>query len=191
VLKKAIMHTSSGWSRIELQDFDVVLTVGLTCGYPLTVSHYSYAAARQTMLDLTPRTAAFDIIGKIRQISDIPIFVAHQPLRSHLEASEGENDLGPYRRLVDDLNDELMHDVGAVILKQPAQTIANYFYTRREFAVGSLRLDIGDKATGTGQAADPRSHMNVRYGDIYLSTHLPAVAYATASPGVTPSSSGT
>jgi hypothetical protein len=190
-LKKAITHTSGGHSRIDLQDFDVVLMVGVTCGYPLVMSHFSYAAARQTLLDLTPKTVAFDLIGKIRQISDIPIFVAHQPLRTHLGDWDGANDLGPYRRLVDDLNDALMQDVGAILLRQPAQTIANQFFTRPEFAIGSMRLDIGGKSARANQTANPNSHMNARYGDIYLSTHLPAVAYATAGQSVTLSSSGT
>jgi hypothetical protein len=176
-LKKAIKHTSGGYSQINLQDFDVVLAVGLTCGYPLAVSHYSYAAARQTLLDLTPHTTAFNLIGKIRQISDIPIFVAHQPLRSCPGEPDGELDLKPYRRLIDDLNNELMQDAGATLLMQPAQTIANQFFTRPEFAVGSMRLDIGDLSPDVEHSADPRSHMNARYGDIYLSTHLPAIAY--------------
>jgi hypothetical protein len=189
-LKKAITHTSGGHSQIDIQDFDVVLLVGLTCGYPLVASHYSYAAARQTLLDLTPRTVAFDLIEKIRQISDIPIFVAHQPLRGHFGDSGCGNDLGPYRRLIDTLNDELMQDVGAVLLRQPAQTITNCFFTRPEFAIGSMRLDIGSDSAGA-EAANPNSHMNARFGDIYLSTHLPAIAYATAGSSVTLSSSGT
>jgi hypothetical protein len=189
-LKKAITHTSGGHSQIDLQDFDAVLIVGLTCGYPLVNSHYSYAAALQTLRDLTPKTVAFELIDKIRRISDLPIFVVHQPLRSHFGEPDREHDLGPYRRLVDALNDELMQDVGAILLRQPAQTITNCFYTRPEFAVGSLRLDIGGNLTGT-DAANPHSHMNERYGDIYLSTHLPAVAYAAAGPDVTLSSSET
>ena len=89
---------------------------------------------------------------------------------------DGSADLAPYRRLVEVLNSEFMTSEGAVLLSQPPQTIARSFFTRREFAVGSLRLDIGDGDTDENPYADPRSHMNTRYGDIYLSTHLPTIA---------------
>ena len=176
-LRGVIAHTSGGRAAIDLRDYDAVLLVGLTCGYPVATGYYSYAAACQALLDLTPKTLAFDLIEKIRKVSDITIFLAHQPLLRHLGDPECEGDLGPYRRLIKFLNDELMQGVGATLLRQPAQTITNYFFTRPEFAVGSTRLDIGDKWSKVEQRENQRAHMNKRYGDIFLSTHLPTIAY--------------
>jgi hypothetical protein len=190
-LKSAIRHTSGGHSEIDLRNFDAVLVVGMMCAYPLAQGHFSYAVARQTLFDLMPNSTALDMIKKIRQVSDIPVFVAHQPLLRHIGESDDETDLGPYRKLIKLLNEEFLQEMGATLLGQPAQTITNYFFTRPEFAMGAKRLDIGDNPVTAEQLADSRSHMNARYGDIYLSTHLPAVAYATAGSSVTPSSSGT
>jgi hypothetical protein len=190
-LKTVMQHTSGGHSAIDFRDFDVVLIVGTACAYPLTQGHFSFAVARQTLLDVIPNSVAFDLIKKIRQISDIPVFVAHQPLLRHMGEPSDEIDLGPYRKLVKFLNDEFMQDMGAVVLKQPAQTITDYFFTRPEFAVGSKRLDIGIDSPDADLLADSRTHMNVRYGDVYLSTHLLAIAYAAADGGVNLSSSGT
>lgn len=178
-LREAIQHTSGGHSRIDFQEFDVVLLVGFLWGYPPSLGHYSLAAARQALFDVTPKTVAINLLHKIRRVSNIPIYVAHQPLRRYLGESEEIGELTPYRRLVEALNAEFMEGYGAVLLHQPPQTIASSFFTRPEFSACSPRLDVGD---GDGDKAEssyaaPQSHMNVRYGDIYLSTHLPAIAF--------------
>jgi hypothetical protein len=175
-LKKAMIYTSGGLGVIDLHAYDAVMTVGYTWGYPPGQGHFSFAAVSRAMLDFTPRTLAVGMIAKIRAVSDIPIFVAHQPLRRHDGDENADADLGPYRRLVGLLNAELMLPHGAALLAQPPQTIANFFYTRAEFSVGARRLDNGDGDFSEEQRADPRSHMNARYGDIFLSTHLPTVA---------------
>lgn len=175
-LRAAIVHTSGGYSAIDLCRFDAVLLVGLLWGYPPSLGHYSHAAALRALLDITPTTMAFGLLRKIRKLSDIPVFIAHQPLRSHAGEFEGSVDLAPYRRLVDALNTELMKQHDAVLLPQPPQTIAGSFFTRSEFALQPPRLDIGNRDEGQ-QFADPLSHMNSRYGDIYLSTHLPTIAF--------------
>lgn len=175
-LRQAMLHTSGGHATIDLPNFDAVLIVGFLWGYPPSTGYYSHAAAQQALIDVTPKTLAIRLLRKIRQVSDIPVFLAHQPLRSDDSDIDGSADLAPYRRLVEVLNSAFMESEGAVLLSQPPQTIARSFFTRREFAVGSLRLDIGDGDTDENPYADPRSHMNTRYGDIYLSTHLPTIA---------------
>ncbi len=175
-LHAAMIHTSGGIAAIDLRHFDAVLVVGFLWGYPPSIGCYSHAAALQALLDITPRTVAISLLRKIRRLSDIPVFLVHQPLRSYDGDVDGTGELAPYRRLIGLLNSHLLEKEGATLLSQPPQTITRSFFTRREFAVGSPRLDIGD-GEADFQYANPQAHMNARYGDIYLSTHLPAIAY--------------
>jgi hypothetical protein len=179
----ALTHTSGGSSVIDLKRYDVVLLVGLTACYP-KFGCYTYAVARQAMLDHIPTTLAYETVQKIRSVSGVPIFLAHEPLR--VEGTETDEDSDvialrargdgfvPYRRMIDAINEELFSGLEARCLPQPAQTITKCFYTRSEYGVGSVRLDLGD---GQEENEDDRSHMNQRFGDIFLSTHLRAIAY--------------
>lgn len=176
-LRRAMLHTSGGHEAIVLREFDAVLMVGFLWAYPPSVGYYSHAAALQALFDITPKTVAVNLLRKIRRISDVPVFLAHQPLRSYDGDFDETAELAPYRRLVGLLNSRFLEKEGAVLLPQPPQTIAASFFTRPEFAIGSIRLDIGSGDTNAEPYADPRSHMNARYGDIYLSTHLPTIAF--------------
>ncbi len=181
-LSRALMHTSGGQSVIDLRRYDSVMLVGLTAGYP-KYGYFTHAVACQAMLDHIPTTPAYEMVRKIRDVSDIPIFLAHQPL--HKEAEAGDEDdklpmrsmesdgLLPYRKVVEAINDGLFRGLRAKLLGQPAQTITKCFYTKSEYGIGSVRLDLGD---GGEESEDDRAHMNTRFGDIYLSTHLRAIA---------------
>jgi hypothetical protein len=190
-LLRTVTHTSGGRRTIDPNAYDVLLIIGLNAGYPQTFGHYSYAVARQALLDQTPSSMAVDLIQKVRQVSDIPILLAHQPLPRHDENAGGQTDPEPYRRIIKALNDEILRDQGAILLEQPASTRTHCFFTRPEFAVGSKRLDIGDQWSYDAHREDQRTHMNANYGAIYLSTHLPTIAAGGASPNLSPSSSGT
>jgi hypothetical protein len=180
-LRSAMSFTSGGLTVVDPREYDAVLSVGFTWGYPPATGYISQDAAGRALLDFTPRSLAFELIRKVRAVSDIPIFVAHQPLRRHEGDEIADNAVTPYRRLVRLMNEELLAREGALLLPQPAQTIANRFYTRSEFGIGARRLDTGDGEFSGELKADPRSHMNTRYGDIFLSTHLPTVASAQLS----------
>jgi hypothetical protein len=159
------------------------MLVGLTAAYP-KYGCYSNAVARQAMLDHIPTTPAYEMVRKIRQVSDIPIFLAHQPLHREAEAEHEDGNLpmrsmesdglASYRGIVGAINDGLFSGLRAKVLGQPAQTITKCFYTKSEYGIGAARLDLGD---GEEEAEDDRAHMNIRFGDIYLSTHLRAIAY--------------
>ena len=182
-VRKAISHTSGGHGVIDLRKYDATLLVGLTSGYP-KFGYYSNAAARQAMLDHIPTTPAFNLVKKVRQTSEIPIFLVHQPLRKKGEDGHDDGGLptyreenagvGPYRKIISAINHELFQDMNARILEQPAQTITDSFYTRSEFGVNAVRLDLGD---GKIKEDDDRAHMNARFGNILLSTHLRTIAY--------------
>jgi hypothetical protein len=105
-------------------------------------------------------------------VSQIPVFIAHSPLLAHEGPPENQCDIKPYREIVRYWNDELLAGLNAVMLEQPAETITHRFYTKREFSVGSTRLDIGDKAGGQAHPESDRTHMNKKYGLIYLSQYL-------------------
>ena len=182
-LSQALRHTSGGFSVIDLKRYDVVLLVGLTTCYP-KFGYYTHAVARQAMLDHIPTTLAYEMVQKIRSVSGIPIFLAHEPLRIEGTGADEDSDIValrargdgfvPYRRMIDVINEELFFGLGARCLPQPVQTITKCFYTRSEYGVGSVRLDLGD---GQEENEDDRSHMNQRFGDVFLSTHLRAIAF--------------
>jgi len=182
-VRKAISHTSGGHGVIDLRKYDSILVVGLTSGYP-KFGYYSNAAARQAMLDHIPTTPAFTLVKKVRQTSEIPIFLVHQPLRKKGEDGYDDGGLptyrqenggvGAYRQIIGAINQELFQDMNAKLLEQPAQTITDCFYTRSEFGVDAVRLDLGG---GNIKQEDDRAHMNARFGNIFLSTHLRAIAF--------------
>jgi len=174
-LQRVLAHTSVGHTAIDPRDYDIILMVGLSPGYPDAPGFYSYAAASRALLDETPASIAFELIRKIRQTSAIPIFLAHKPLLRHEGETQPDGDAGPYRRLIKLLNDELVRDAGATLLEQPEQTITHCFFSRPEYAIGSSRLDVGSKWLPLEQPGDQRAHMNELYGEIYLSTHLPTI----------------
>lgn len=177
-LAQAMAYTSGGLRVIDPTAYDAVLLIGFFWGYPPVPGYFSRAAASRALLDHLPRSPVSDLLLKIRTLSDIPVFVVHQPLRRQEGDNTADHDIGPYRKMVRLMNEEFLLKQGAMLLPQPAQTITNYFCTRTEFSIDSKRLDIGDLDSDGPELADPRSHMNERYGDIFLSTHLPTIASA-------------
>jgi len=179
-LRATIEHTSGGLGVVDVQSFDAILLVGLqVIAYPHAEGHFSSAAIRQWLLDHTPRTGAFNLARKIRKISRIPVFVAHQPLEC-VDAVEAEMDLLPYRSSVRFMNERLFKPLDACVLEQPEQTITNGFYTKRAYSSDAKRLDVGDETSNETLPPSDRRHMNATFGSVVLSAHLPKILASTS-----------
>ncbi len=175
-LRKILPVTSGGLNTVDLKSYDAVWLIGFVSAYPQTDGYFSNAVIRQELLDAAATCPALNIAGKIRQIGNIPIFIAHRPLMESLLPETDTIDVQPYRSLIQFLNERIFADVGATVLEQPEQTITNDFYTRPEYSNDAARLDIGDRSPGEKHAPRERKHMNEKYGAVYLSTRLATIA---------------
>lgn len=175
-IRQVIAHTSGGHETVHFPSYDLVLFVGLIWGYPRVDGYFSRASVRQALTDYLPTSVGFNILQKVRKVSDIPVFISHSPLLAYGGAVEEDGDLEPYRQAVRYWNDELLAEFNATMLEQPPETITHGAYTKLEYSVGSTRLDIGDELGGQIHPARDRTHMNKQFGVSCLSRYLPQLA---------------
>jgi hypothetical protein len=171
-LQDAIRHTSGGRSEIDPSIYDAMLLVGLNVRlYPIGSRHASDGLVRQWLSDYVPTSVAADVLGKLRSISSIPIFAAHQPLEA---CAEPEVDLGTevYRAHAATVAD-IFRRQAAEFLLQPERTITNRHYTKQMYLKGARSLDVGDLPADAHPT--DRTHMNMEFGEICLSEYLPAI----------------
>ena len=176
-LREILEHTSGGLSIIDPRAYDAILLVGFLWAYPKTDGLFSHAAARQALLDsFDDDYPGFDVIRKIRSITNIPIFMAHQPLWKVVGKPVSGVSVEPYRRLVKFINETLVEQYRATLLEQPEETITNGFNTRTEFSVGAMRLDIGNlRSRNAPHLGNERAHMNGRFGEICFAEYIPTI----------------
>lgn len=177
-LREILEHTSGGLGNIDPRAYDVILLVGFFWAYPKADGFFSHAAARQALLDsFDDDYPGFDVIRKIRSITNIPIFMAHQPLLKLVGKPVNGVSVEPYRRLVKFINETLFEKYGgATLLEQPEETIANGFNTRAEFSTGAMRLDIGKwRSKEAVHPENERTHMNGRFGEICFAEYIPTI----------------
>jgi hypothetical protein len=109
----------------------------------------------------------------IRQVSDAPIYIGHNPQSA--SGNEISSEQMSYAEVHAFLSREL--DIaGTHLIAQPAETLINGWNTRPEFAKGSTRLDIGDNFSNVPHPEEDVSHMNMDFGRIYLERLFQVVA---------------
>jgi hypothetical protein len=173
-LRDTIAHASGGLSAVRLTEYDVVWIVGLFYVYPRVDGFFSQAVVREMLAKHLPGSPALNVIGKIRQVCDIPVFATHRPLMECVEPLDFVADLELYRRTIAFTQNQFFHAVRATVLPQPEQTIANRYYTHPHYSVDSTMFTV-DGAVGAKHTRRDRKHMNVLYGDLLLQHHLPAI----------------
>jgi hypothetical protein len=168
-LKKALKFTSGGKSRINPKHYHCFLIYGAQAKHLIINqdNHYSQAVIRQTLHDHVQNTVSFEIITKLRSITDKKIYLGHHPLI----AAEGTIEKKPpdaYLEGIQELNRHVYNPLNCELLPQPTETIVNGYYTDPVYTQGSKRLSVGNRRDNLPHSEDDRTHMNEQFGKIWL-----------------------
>lgn len=173
-LKKSLEFTSGGKQVIDPDEYDVSLVYGLGAS-GLFISpkrYYSSAVLRQAANDHVAGTPSFNLIRKIRQLTDKTVFVGHSPLRAF--RGEGFKVVEPEAYLfgLEVVNDFVYSSIGSELVAQPLHTIVNGRFTNPLFSQGSKRLSIRDKHDDEHHPENDYAHMNDEFGAEWLTSFL-------------------
>lgn len=174
-LREQFALTSGGPSHIDPNDFDAVVCYG---GLSVSlrraeVDSFSSGFARKSLLDRTYSSLMFTHVGRLREITEKPVFAAFAPLRA---PSSGfvRTALMSMREACDLVQNEALNALKATVLCQPQCTLLDAYTTKPEFSVGSVQLTEIQKSTGAHSDGE-LSHMNKSYGEIWLREYLPRI----------------
>ncbi|MCC2634641.1 MAG: hypothetical protein K0S48_2527 [Ramlibacter sp.] len=179
-LARSIAHTSGGKSEVVLADYDAFLVYGLGFRLPVMQAQLSSAVQRQICRDTLVQALNFRMCSMVRQATDKPVYVGHDPQEAEGRKSPELSRSLPYEAVYDMMRSELFRD-DVRLVAQPRQTFANSWFTKPEFSAGSTRLDIGDAKSNELHSEADNKHMNGDFGRIWLESFFPAVGVKTAA----------
>ncbi|MCP8893382.1 hypothetical protein KYK29_00455 [Shinella daejeonensis] len=168
-LRENLVFTSGGRAEIDPEEYDFFLLFGLGFQLPGIASFTSSAAASQASAGSFDRSLNCKIAGLLRQVTDKDIFIGHNP-------QWAKNAEKAYHEGVYDIAFGLVRSAvrerGFTLVRQPAQTIVDGWFTEPALSAGSLRLDVSGKVAGEAHRQKDVSHMNVTFGKIWLTEFL-------------------
>lgn len=173
-LKRSLEFTSGGKQVIDPNEYDILLVYGLHAN-GLFISpkrHYSVAVLKQAANDHVTGTLSFNIIRKIRELTDKKIFTGHNPLRAFRGKEVKVVEPEAYLFGLEVMNNFVYSSIGSELVAQPLHTIVNGRFTSPLFSQGSKRLSIGDKHDDEHHPENDCGHMNDEFGAEWLSSFL-------------------
>lgn len=179
-LARSIAHTSGGKSEVALADYDAFLVYGLGFRLPVIQAQLSSAVSRQVCRDTLVQALNFRMCSMVRQATDKPVYVGHDPQEAPGPKTPEVSRCLPYEAVHDLMRGELSRE-GVHLVAQPRQTFADRWFTKPEFSAGSTRLDIGDAKSNELHSEVDNKHMNGDFGRIWLETFFPAVGVKTGA----------
>lgn len=175
-LEKSFLLTSDGSSTINAASYDAFLVYGL--GYQpffQPKQFYSSNLNNAAFIDSIHGSLLFEIIAKVREVTDKPIFIGHVPFRA-VESIEKQFVDDSYLAVIDRVNRYVERKfLNTVLIHQPIETICDGRRTRPEFCRGSIRMATGDSRDNTEHPENDLSHMNSRYGEFWWKNFLQMV----------------
>jgi hypothetical protein len=193
----AMKFTSGGQDHIVPADYDAFLIYGLKASpnFGAGERFFSRQVRQQALDDLTHNKLSLKVLKMVRQLSEAPVYLGHEPLNS---ASETRPDasIAPYESGIAQLNESFYGPLGAEMLMQPPSTMVNGKNTDPSFSKDSQRLAIG---TSNNDAAHPEGedrHMNAAFGEIWLGAFIERLKSTAGSgsreqaPGSSPGANG-
>jgi hypothetical protein len=172
-LKKTIAYTSGGKTEIDIAAYDAFLVYGLRLRMPVVEQRLSSAVQRQVCIDTLARTLNLRTFSLVRQATQAPIYVGHDPQ----EARTGEIATAApglaYGEVYEIMKAEILSR-RASLIRQPQETFHDDWFTKERFSEGSTRLDIGRDPANPFHDEDDNKHMNGDYGRIWLEHFLDA-----------------
>ncbi len=168
-LKRAFKFTSAGQSRIEPDRYDCFLIYALQARPFLEKceNRYSRAVMQDALKDHVQNTISFDVLEKLRGVTDKKIYVGHNPLL----AADGkvENRVSEeYTNGITELNRYVYNPANSEMIPQPYETIVNGHFTDQVYTKRSKRLSVGNRLDDRTHPEDDRTHMNEAFGRLWL-----------------------
>lgn len=195
-VREQLANSSGGNGDIDFRDYDICLIAG---GFPHEAvmelgqlggqsrKAYSRQAMNVATEDLYKRSHVDVLVPKIRALTDIPIYLFHDPMLAHEEGMKPEEqpEIGAgfdYVQGVDLLNAYARFWNGPTSVLQPAESIAWMGASKYELCVGKRTPSIYEvKAGFDGELLDDRVHMEADYGKMRLSKFFEQLKIVPAS----------
>ena len=182
---KVLQLTSGGKDRIEIPEYDAYLVYSMR-SRPVFLGK-SEPVSEDFLSEYYKEKTFFNIISKIRQITDKKIYLGHDPLlaKSYEEIesqlgvdtdTEGEQMYNKAMCFVQDTVEELGN---VELIRQPKTTMVRNCATIMEYTQGSERLRVDSNTKNLDNAFhsdNDRTHMNNSYGEIYLKNFFDLLA---------------
>lgn len=168
-LKADIEYTSDGLSCVDLSVYDVYITYGLNFQIPLLDSRLSSSVINQTLLDVYLSSLNFYVINLIREGSPSPIYVGHNPQRCNIKKQNQIKNVVTYSKTVECIS-QLIDVPNVHVVQQPRDTFSNEWNTKKEYSIGSRRLDVGDRLSNELHPENDNGHMNEYFGSLWLTS---------------------
>lgn len=176
-LKGSLEFTSGGVGLVDPQEYDLFLVYGLRAKGPFIDPAFNYTRALLELAaeDHVVGTLSYDIISRLRSITDKPIFVGHDPLPAYRGERQRSAPPVKYETGLRVVNEFAYSRVDAKLLSQPKHTIVNTRFTAPEFSIGSERLAVGDERDGEVREEGESRHMNAAFGEAWLASFFDEV----------------
>ena len=172
-LAKALEFTSGGKKEIDPTEHDVFVIYGAGAKTSfITDNHfYSRAVVERSLNDLVANTLSFNLLKRLRTLTNKPVFIGHLPLVPAMKVSA---DAAPsdYVARVELINEVTYRPLRAELVRQPLSTIVNGNNTHPDFSKGSKALAVGDSGDNVYHPESDNDHMNDKFGQIWLREFL-------------------
>lgn len=174
LMARAIKFTSEGKDKVNVADYDAFVVYGLHEGsFDRGDNYFSSAVQAAAMKDRVLNQGNHILLTKLRQITDKPVFAAHDPLPALPEEGLLPAD-PPYEAQIALMQRLFYAPLDVTLIAQPQETILQGRATQGRFTKGSEQLAIGDDGTdGRTHGANEIQHMNADYGALWLEAFLP------------------
>lgn len=175
-LMSEISITSGGKTSVDPDEYDVFLIYGLNnfWGNGDLKVRYSQAVWRAWLGDKERNSPAFFVAGLLREITDKPLYMGHNPMKAFAPDDRPVSVL-TYDEHIAFLNDEVYQTLPATMIGQPTETICYGVATERKYAIGSKRLKVGFVDDMKNHDEGDIGHMNADFGQLWLEAFLKAL----------------
>jgi hypothetical protein len=168
-LAKALEFTARGKAEIDPVEYDVFIIYGVGANVNFTFNSlfYSKAVIRRSLNDFVENTLSFNLLKKLRAVTNKTIFIGHAPLRAAIQTLP-DTKPADYLSRVRLINEVVYAPLHSELVLQPINTIVNGNSTHSDFSKGSKRLAVGDGYDNEFHPEDDNDHMNDIFGAIWL-----------------------
>lgn len=185
-----LRFTSGGSGVLDPRDHDAFLIHALGLAYDYAQFDPVFRSRqylRRVFSSSLSRSLALALFGKLRSVTEKPIYLSHQPYVSEADSRlrhkvEKSPHVGlPFADVMRPLMQQLEGPVHWI--EQPEDTITHGHFTRQAFSEGSLRLAISASSQGKRHGGDDHVHMNANYGQAFWSAFLHRQGALEKTPG--------
>jgi len=182
-IRKRFVQLSGGDGSIDFSTFDMCVIIGGFFYLPVgrlaalgdeTRFSFSKQVKEAATEDLFSRIHVNGLIPVIREVSEIPIFLIHDPFQTLKPTLPIEDMVNPfesynYENGVKLLNKVVLSPIKVKMLLQPSETLDAPYFSKREFAQGKRKATPAEIEAGhVGEFIEDNHHLNANYGELSL-----------------------